>query len=345
MTATSRQIRLARRPTGEPVPGDFELARIPVPAPGENQVLTRTIYLSLDPYMRGRMNAERSYAEPVPVGGVMEGGAVGIVEASNFAGLVRGDIVVGRTGWQDHAVSDGAALRKVDPAAAPISTAVGVLGMPGMTAYTGLLTIGQPKEGDTLVVAAASGAVGSVVGQIGRIKGCRVVGIAGGPEKCRYVAGELGFDACIDHRARDFEAQLAAACPKGIDIYFENVGGRVLEAVIPLLNFFSRMPVCGLISQYNATALPDGPNRLPQLMRAVLTNRVRIQGFIVRDFAGQKADFLRDVGRWLRDGRIKYREHRIKGLENAPAGLIGLLKGENFGKALVAVSEDPTMRA
>jgi hypothetical protein len=342
MTATSRQIRLARRPQGEPVPGDFELVRVPAPAPGANQVLTRTIYLSLDPYMRGRMNAERSYAEPVPVGGVMEGGAVGVVEASNFAGLAPGDIVVGRTGWQDYAVSDGAALRKVDPAHGPVSTAVGVLGMPGMTAYTGLLNIGQPKEGETLAVAAASGAVGSVVGQIGKIKGCRVVGIAGGPEKCRYVTGVLGFDACLDHRAPDFEAQLVAGCPKGIDIYFENVGGRVLEAVIPLLNFFSRMPVCGLISQYNMTALPDGPNRLPQLMRAVLTNRVRIQGFIVRDFASQQADFLRDVGQWLRDGRIKYREHRIKGLENAPAALIGLLKGENFGKVVVEVSEDPT---
>lgn len=343
MPETSRQIRLARRPQGEPVAADFELARVPVPAPGNGQVLSRTVYLSLDPYMRGRMNAERSYADPVPIGGVMEAGGVGVVEASNFKGLAVGDIVVGRTGWQDYAVSDGAALRKVDPKAGPISTAVGVLGMPGMTAYSGLLNIGQPKEGETLVVAAASGAVGSAVGQIGRIKGCRVVGVAGGPEKCRYVTQELGFDACVDHRAADFEARLAAACPKGIDIYFENVGGRVLEAVVPLLNFFSRMPVCGLISQYNATKLPGGPNRLPQLMRAVLTNRVLIRGFIVRDYADQQGDFLRDVGAWLREGRIKYREHRVKGLENAPATLIGLLKGENFGKVVVEVSEDPTL--
>ncbi len=214
--------------------------------------------------------------------------------------------------------------------------------MPGMTAYTGLLNIGRPREGETLVVAAASGAVGSVVGQIGKIEGCRVVGVAGGPEKCRYVTAELGFDACLDHRAPDFEAQLAAACPKGIDIYFENVGGRVLEAVIPLLNFFSRMPVCGLISQYNATKLPDGPNRLPQLMRAVLTNRVLIRGFIVRDYADQHAAFQRDMGQWVREGRVKYREHRITGLENAPAALIGLLKGENFGKTIVEVSDDPT---
>ena len=342
MAETCRQIRLARRPDGAPVPGDFELVRVTVPEPGAGQVLTRTIYLSLDPYMRGRMNAERSYADPVPIGGVMEGGAVSVVEASKADGLAPGDIVVGRTGWQDYAVVDGAGLRKVDPKAGPISTAVGVLGMPGMTAYTGLLNIGRPKEGETLVVAAASGAVGSAVGQIGRIKGCRVVGVAGGPEKCGYVTGVLGFDACIDHRAPDFAAQLAAACPKGIDVYFENVGGRVLEAVIPLLNFFARMPVCGLIAQYNMTTLPDGPNRLPQLMRAVLTNRVHIQGFIVRDYAAQQADFLRDMGQWVRDGRVKYREHRIKGLENAPAALIGLLKGENFGKVVVEVSADPT---
>jgi NADPH-dependent curcumin reductase CurA len=342
MPETCRQIRLARRPRGAPMAGDFELARVPVPTPGAGQVLTRTVYLSLDPYMRGRMNAEKSYAAPVPIGGVMEGGAVSVVEASKAEGLAVGDIVVGRTGWQDYAVSDAAGLRKVDPAAGPISTAVGVLGMPGMTAYTGLLTIGQPKAGETLVVAAASGAVGSAVGQIGKIKGCRVVGVAGGPEKCRYVADALGFDACIDHRAEDFEAQLAAACPKGIDIYFENVGGRVLEAVIPLLTFFSRMPVCGQIAHYNMTTLPDGPNRLPQLMRAVLSNRVRIQGFIVSDFADQQADFLRDMGQWVRDGRVKYREHRVKGLENAPATLIGLLKGENFGKVVVEVSDDPT---
>jgi len=335
-------VRLARRPDGEPVPGDFELVEGPVPDPLDGQVRTRTIYLSLDPYMRGRMNAEKSYAEPVPIGGVMEGGTVGIVEASRHPALAPGDIVVGRTGWQDYAAVDGATLRKIDPAAAPISTALGILGMPGLTAYTGLLNIGRPKAGETLVVAAASGAVGSAVGQIARIKGCRTVGVAGGPAKCRYVTEELGFDACIDHRAPDFEAQLAAACPKGIDIYFENVGGRVLEAVIPLFNFFSRMPVCGLISQYNMTRLPEGPNRLPQLMRAVLTNRLLIRGFIVRDYADQQADFLRDMSGWLREGRVKYREHRVKGLENAPATLIGLLKGANFGKVVIEVSDDPT---
>jgi len=342
MANTNRQICLARRPDGEPVPADFALVEAPVPEPRDGQVLARTIYLSLDPYMRGRMNAEKSYAEPVPIGGVMEGGTVGIVEVSRYPELTVGDIVVGRTGWQDYAAVDGAGLRKVDRAAGPISTAIGILGMPGMTAYTGLLNIGQPKEGETLVVAAASGAVGSAVGQIARIKGCRAVGVAGGPEKCRYATDALGFDACIDHRAPDFEARLAAACPDGIDIYFENVGGRVLEAVIPLLTFFSRMPVCGQIAHYNMTDLPDGPNRLPQLMRAVLTNRVRIQGFIVRDYADQQEDFLRDMSGWLRDGRVKYREHRVKGLENAPETLIGLLKGANFGKVVVEVSADPT---
>lgn len=342
MPTKNRQIRLARRPEGEPVPADFALAESPVPEPGDGQVLTRTIYLSLDPYMRGRMNAERSYADPVPIGGVMEGGTVSVVEASRFPGLAVGDIVVGRTGWQDYAAVDGNALRKVDPAVAPISTAVGILGMPGMTAYTGLLNIGQPKEGETLVVAAASGAVGSAVGQIARIKGCRAVGVAGGRDKCRYVTDALGFDACIDHRAPDFEAQLAAACPKGIDIYFENVAGRVLRSVIPLFNFWARMPVCGLISQYNMTELPSGIDHLPLLMRTVLTNRLLIRGFIVRDFADQQAEFLRDMGQWIRDGRVKYREHRVKGLENAPESLIGLLKGANFGKVVVEVSEEPT---
>jgi len=342
MTDTNTQIRLARRPDGEPVPDDFEIVEAPRPEPGDGEVLTRTIYLSLDPYMRGRMNAERSYADPVEIGGVMEGGVVGVVEASKHDSLKPGDIVVGRTGWQEYAVSPAKGVRKIDPANAPISTALGVLGMPGMTAYTGLLNIGQPKEGETLVVAAASGAVGSVVGQIARIKGCRAVGVASTPEKCRYVTEELGFDACVSHRADDFEEQLAAACADGIDIYFENVAGRVLEAVIPLFNFFARMPVCGLISQYNMTDLPEGPNRLPQLMRAILTNRLAIRGFIVRDFASQHGDFLRDVGQWVREGRIKYREHRVKGLERAPETLIGLLKGENFGKVVVEVSDDPT---
>ncbi len=338
----NRQVLLARRPNGAPVADDFELVQTDVPEPGSGEMLLRTVYLSLDPYMRGRMNAEKSYADPVPVGGVMEGGTVSVVEKSNGGKVAEGDIVVGRTGWQDYMVSDGASLSKVDPAAAPISTALGVLGMPGMTAYSGLLRLGKPKEGETLVVAAASGAVGANVGQIAKIKGCRAVGVAGGPEKCAFVVDELGFDACIDHRADDFEAQLAAACPDGIDIYFENVAGRVLEAVIPLFNFWARMPVCGLIAQYNMQDLPQGTNMLPALMRAVLTYRLHIEGFIVRDFADMHGDFQRDMGQWVCEGRVKYKEHRVAGLENAPETLIGLLKGENFGKVVVEVSDDPT---
>lgn len=345
MQTENRQFLLAERPNGVPTAETFNMVTTVIPEPGEGELRIRTIYLSLDPYMRGRMNAERSYAEPVAVGAVMEGGTVGVVESSRHAGFADGDLVVGRTGWQDYALSDGEGLRKIDPpvpGGPPISTALGVLGMPGLTAYTGLLNIGKPQPGETLVVAAASGAVGSVVGQIGKIKGCRVVGVAGGPEKCRYVVDELGFDACLDHRAVDFEDQLAAACPDRIDVYFENVAGRVLEAVIPLFNFFARMPVCGLIAQYNMTDLPGGPNKLPMLMRAVLTNRLAMRGFIVREFWSQQDEFLQEAVQWIKDGKLKYKEYRVAGLERAPETLIGLLKGENFGKVVVEVSPDPT---
>jgi NADPH-dependent curcumin reductase CurA len=234
------------------------------------------------------------------------------------------------------------ALQKVEPTRAPIQTALGVLGMPGMTAYMGLLEIGKPTTGETVVVAAASGAVGSVVGQIARIKGAHAVGIAGGPDKCRYVIEELGFDGCIDHRAPDFTARLAAACPKGIDVYFENVGGAIFEAVFPLLNPFARIPVCGLISLYNATSLSSGPILLPHLMRAILTKRLTFRGFIVSDFFGRYGDFMHDVSAWVGEGRIKYREDVVERLENAPRALIGLLRGENFGKLLVRVAADDT---
>jgi len=338
----NRRVLLAARPEGAPRDSDFELAESPVPEPGDGQVLCRTVYLSLDPYMRGRMSAAKSYAKPVEIGEVMEGGAVSTVVASKRDGFAPGDLVFGYTGWQDYALGDGKGLRKVDPALAPISTALGVLGMPGMTAYTGLLNIGQPKEGETLVVAAASGAVGSVVGQIGKIKGCRVVGIAGSPEKCAFVTDELGFDACLNHRSDDFEDELVAACSDGIDIYYENVGGRVFEAVIPLFNFFARMPVCGLIAHYNATELPPGPNQVPALMRAVLTKRLNIRGFIVWDFAEQEAEFTATMGAWIRDGKVKYREDIVDGLENAPRTFMGLLEGKNFGKQIIRVAEDPT---
>jgi len=336
--AQAKRIVLASRPVGEPKLSDFRTEDYQMPAPGEGQVLLRTIWLSLDPYMRGRMSDAPSYAQPVPIGGVMEGGTVSEVIASNNLAFAKGDIVLSRAGWQTHALSDGSGLRKIDPKLAPISTAVGVLGMPGMTAYTGLLEIGKPQPGETVVVAAASGAVGSAVGQIAKIKGARAVGIAGGQKKCAYVKDELGFDDCVDHRAGDFPERLAAACPKGIDVYFENVSGAVFDAVLPLLNPFARMPVCGLVSQYSATGLPPGPNLVPVLMRAVLTKRLTIRGFIVSDFAAKQGDFLRDVSAWLKDGRIKYREDVVDGLDRAPAAFIGLLKGENFGKMLVQVA-------
>ncbi len=339
MAEAARRIVLASRPVGEPKPGDFRLEEYPVPQPGAGEVLLRTKWLSLDPYMRGRMSDAPSYAKPVGIGEAMEGGTVSEVVASKNDRFASGDIVLGHSGWQTHALSNGANLRKLDPKLAPVSTALGVLGMPGMTAYSGLLEIGKPQAGETVAVAAASGAVGSVVGQIAKIKGARAVGIAGGPDKCRYVKDELGFDDCIDHRAPDFAARLKAACPKGIDVYFENVGGAVFDAVLPLLNPFARIPVCGLIAQYNATELPPGPNRLPLLMRNVLTKRLTVRGFIVTDFAACLDDFLRDVSQWVREGRIKYREDIVEGLDKAPAALIGLLKGKNFGKQLVRVAE------
>jgi len=337
---SNRQICLAARPVGEPVPGDFTLVESPIPVAGPGQILLKTLWLSLDPYMRGRMNDAKSYAQPVELGQVMVGGTVSRVVTSQHPGFQPGDIVEGRTGWQDYALSTGQELRKVDPALGPLSTALGVLGMPGMTAYTGLLNIGQPKPGETVVVAAASGAVGSLVGQIARLKGARAVGIAGGVDKCDYVTGTLGFDACLDHRSPSLKADLAAACPHGIDVYFENVGGAVWDAVFPLLNPFARIPVCGLIAHYNATSLPAAPNLVPALMRSVLSNRLTLRGFIVGDFASQQGEFLTSVSTWLRDGKVRHREDIVDGLEQAPAAFIGLLKGRNFGKLLVRVAPE-----
>jgi NADPH-dependent curcumin reductase len=337
MPETARRIVLASRPVGEPKPFDFRLEEFAVPQPGPGEILLRTKFLSLDPYMRGRMSDAPSYAKPVGVDEVMEGGTVSEVVASNNDKYAVGDIVLAHTGWQTHAVSKGIGLRKLDPSVAPVSTALGVLGMPGMTAYAGLLEIGQPKEGETVVVAAASGAVGSVVGQIARIKGARAVGIAGGADKCRYVKDELGFDACVDHRTADFPEQLKAACPKGVDVYFENVGVPVFDAVLPLFNTFARIPVCGVIAQYNMTELPPGPDRVPLLLRNVLTKRLTMRGFIVTDFAAKFPDFIRDMPQWIKEKRIKYREDIAEGLENAPQTFMGLLKGKNFGKQLVRV--------
>ncbi len=339
MPSTATRIVLKTRPVGLPKVSDFDVVRQPVPAPGEGEILCRTIYLSLDPYMRGRISGVKSYAKGVDPGDLMVGGTVGEVVESKHPGFEAGDLVQGYEGWQTHGVSTGAGVRKLDPTQAPISTALGVLGMPGMTAYVGLLDIGRPKPGETVVVSAASGAVGAVVGQIAKLKGCRAVGIAGGKDKCDYVTTELGFDACVDYKRDGFPAALQAACPKGIDVYFENVGGAVLTAVLKLINPFARIPLCGLVSQYNATEMPAGPN-----WGVLLFNRVLVKGFIVSDHLDRMPDFLKDVGAWVRDGRVKYREDVVQGLENAPAAFIGLLQGKNFGKLIVKVGEDPTRR-
>jgi NADPH-dependent curcumin reductase len=334
-----KQIVLASRPKGPPTPENFRLEEAPMPSMPQGGLLLRVLYLSLDPYMRGRMDDRKSYAKPVGIGEVMTGESVCEVIASDRPGYVTGDIVLAPTGWRTHAAWDGAALRKLDPTQAPITTGLGVLGMPGFTAYAGLNLIGKPKQGETVVVAAASGPVGSLVGQLAKMAGARAVGIAGGAEKCRYVAEELRFDAAVDHRAPDFVQKLAAACPKGIDVYFENVGGAIWQAVLPLLNTFARVPVCGLIAQYNAASQAAEPNLLPATMREVLSKSLTLRGFINYEFAAEHfPKFLRTVSAAVADGRIHFREDITDGLENAPAALIGLLEGRNFGKALVRVA-------
>ena len=339
-TQENRRIVLASRPVGEPSAANFRLETTAISVPAEGQVLLRALYLSLDPYMRGRMSDAKSYAAPVAIDAVMVGATVCRVEASRNADFAEGELVLAYTGWQDYALSDGTGLSKLGNMAQP-SLALGVLGMPGFTAYMGLLDIGQPKADETVVVAAASGAVGSVVGQIAKLQGCRVVGIAGGAEKCRYVVEELGFDASIDHRAPDLHAQLAAACPSGIDVYVENVGGAVFDAVLPLLNTSARVPVCGLISQYNATELPDGKDRLAYLMGQILIRRIKMQGFIIFDDYGHRyPEFFKAMSTWLAEGKIKFREDLVMGLEAAPEAFIGLLKGRNFGKLVIQLNNN-----
>jgi NADPH-dependent curcumin reductase CurA len=341
MTPTvNRRIVLQARPHGEPALSDFRLENQSVPQPGEGQVLLRTIYLSLDPYMRGRMSDAPSYAPPVELGQVMVGGTVSRVEASRHPSFKVGDVVVSASGWQDYALSDGSDISAIDRRISRPSLALSVLGMPGFTAYHGLLQIGQPKPGETVVVASATGAVGSVVGQIAKLKGARAIGIAGGAEKCRYAVETLGLDACIDHHAADFAEQLATATPKGIDVYFENVGGAVFDAVLPRLNIGARVPVCGLIAHYNATHSPDGPNRVPQLMGLILARRLRVEGFIILDhYATEFADFLRDMSGWVAQGKVTLREAFVEGLERAPQGLIDLLASRHFGKVVVKVGD------
>ncbi|MCG4454072.1 MULTISPECIES: NADP-dependent oxidoreductase [unclassified Pseudomonas] len=339
--AINRQVVLASRPHGAPTADNFRIEQTAIPAPAEGEVLLRTVYLSLDPYMRGRMSDAPSYAAPVEEGGVMVGATVSRVVASRNPDYQVGEWVQAYAGWQDYALSDGTGLTRLGATPENPAYALGILGMPGFTAYMGLLDIGQPKAGETLVVAAATGPVGATVGQIGKLKGCHVVGVAGGPEKCRHAVEVQGFDACIDHRAPDFAEQLAKACPKGIDIYYENVGGKVFDAVLPLLNTSARIPVCGLIAHYNATALPEGPDRMGLLMRTVLTKRLKIQGFIIFDDYGHRyGEFARDMSAWLASGQINYREDMVDGLENAPQAFIGLLEGKNFGKLVIRVGAD-----
>jgi NADPH-dependent curcumin reductase CurA len=336
----NRRIVLAERPQGAPTPENFRLENAPVPEPAEGQVLLRTVYLSLDPYMRGRMSDAPSYAEPVEVGDVMVGGTVCQVEASRHPDHQEGEWVLAYSGWQDYALSDGTGLTRLGQNPQNASYALGILGMPGFTAYMGLLDIGQPEQGETLVVAAATGPVGATVGQIGKLKGCRVVGVAGGSEKCTYAKEVLGFDACLDHQSPDFAQQLGQACPRGIDIYFESVGGKVFDAALPLLNTKARIPVCGLISHYNATQLPDGPDRLSLLMRTILVKRLTVKGFIIFDDYGHRYDeFSKEMSEWLSTGKIKYREHLVDGLENAPNAFIGMFVGQNFGKLVVRVDD------
>lgn len=336
----NRQHVLAERPKGAPTKDTLNLVESEIPVAGNDQMLLRTEYLSLDPYMRGRMSDAKSYAASVEIGDVMVGGTVAQVVESNVDGFKQGDWVLSFNGWQDYALSDGSGVTKLDQSPDHLSWALGILGMPGFTAWAGLTQIGAPQKGETIAVAAATGPVGATVGQIGKLLGCRVVGIAGGPEKCDYAVDELGFDACIDHKADDFADQLAKASPDGIDVYFENVGGKVLDAVIPLLNPNARVPVCGLVSQYNVTGLPDGPDRMNWLMGQILSKRLTMQGFIIFDTFGHLyPEFAKEMSGWVESGEIKYREEIIDGLENAPDAFIGLLKGENFGKRVIRVGQ------
>ena len=337
--SVNRKFVLAERPEGAPDDKTLRLETEDVATPGAGQMLLRNEYLSLDPYMRGRMSDAPSYAAPVEIGAVMVGGTVAQVVTSDVEGYAAGDRVQAFGGWQDYALSDGAGVINMGKSPENPSWALGVLGMPGLTAWAGLTRIGQPKAGETLVVAGANGPVGATVGQIGKILGLRVVGIAGGPEKCAHVVDTLGFDACMDYKADGFPGALKAAVPDGVDIYFENVGGAVFDAILPLLNTSARIPVCGLISQYNATTLPDGPDRMSLLLGTILRKRMTMRGFIVfDDFGHLYPEFAKQMGDWVKEGKVQYREEVIDGLERAPAAFAGLLEGEAFGKRVVKLT-------
>ena len=336
----NRQIKLASRPNGEPTADNFDMATSDIPTPNANEMLLRTVYLSLDPYMRGRMSDAKSYADPLAIGDVIMGGTVAQVVESNVDGFAVGDLVVSNSGWQDYSVSDGEGILKLDKNMSNPSYGLGVLGMPGFTGYMGLTDIGKPQKGETLVVAAATGPVGATVGQVGNQYGLRTIGVAGGKEKCDFAVNELGFDICIDHRADDFAEQLKAACPNGIDIYYESVGGKVLDAVLPLLNDHARIPVCGLVSQYNATDLPDGKDRLGMLMGLILSQRLTVRGFIIfEEYGDHFPEFLATMSKWVESGDVKTKEYIADGLDNAPDAFVGMLNGDNFGKTVVKVSD------
>ena len=339
MSTTSRQFTLASRPHGAPTNENFELKNVELPSLKDGEVLLRTIYLSLDPYMRGRMSNAKSYADPVEIGDVMVGATVCQVESSKNDKFSEGEWVLAYTGWQTYAISNGEGLMSLGKEPTNPSYALGIMGMPGFTAYMGLLDIGAPKAGETVVVAAATGPVGATVGQIAKIKGCKVVGVAGGSEKCAHAVENLGFDACVDHKADDFAEQLEKACEQGIDVYYENVGGKVFDAVLPLLNTSARVPICGLVSQYNATSLPEGPDRLGMLMGQLLTKRIKMQGFIIFDDYGDRYDeFAQDMQKWLQDGEIQYREHLVDGFEKTISAFNDMISGKNFGKTVVKIN-------
>lgn len=339
---TNRRLLLASRPHGAPTTANFRLEAQHVPEPAAGQVLLRTVWLSLDPYMRGRMSDAPSYVPPVALNEVMCGGTVSIVERSEHADFAAGDWVLSYSGWQDFAISSGEELVKLSgPVLKHPSWALGMLGMPGFTAYMGLLDIGNPQAGETVVVAAATGAVGSLVGQIAKLKGCHVVGIAGGADKCRYAEDVLGFDRCLDHRDDNLAEQLSRHCADGIDVYFESVGGKVFNAVLPLMNTKGRIPVCGLIADYNSTGQHAGPDRLPLLQSAILKKRLRVEGFIITQDYGHRFDeFFRQMSQWVAEERLVFREDIIDGLDNAPEAFIGMLEGKNFGKLVVRVAGD-----
>lgn len=339
MPTMNRRILLAARPVGYPQDGDFKLVESPVPTPGDGQILVRSIYLSVDPYMRGRMNDVKSYAQPVQIGEVMGGGAVAKVVSSNNPAFKDGDIVEGMFGWQDYAVSNGQGVRKIDPGLAPISTALGVLGMPGLTAYFGLLEIANPQAGETVVVSGAAGAVGSLVGQIAKIKGCRAIGIAGADDKIEYLTGELGFDGAFNYKTEsNYYEKLKELCPKGVDVYFDNVGGEITDAVFRLINTKARISICGQISQYNLEKPETGPRLI---LTSLLVKQAKAEGFLVFQFLEKYPEGLKQMAQWLKEGTLQYKEDIEEGIENAPRAFIAMLKGRNTGKQIVKVSEFP----